>query len=519
MQISERLKNAVKAFRNDGGACTLAAPSGDFIQSLCGFPTASGKPVTKDTAIRVGAFLSAVKVLSNDLAKMPLVLRETKMVDGRKRTQPAIDNPLYPLLAYAPNAFHTSYQCRWFLAAALIMNGNSYCQILKDGKGDIAGLNPLSSWEMTQKWDKTDPKNPKLYWEYGSEKRRFEQHEIWHVTNSNLDLNGICGVSIVALAKEALSILAAAEEVAGRNFANGLGMTGFITAPPGAEITETEAQNVVDRLRKDFSGSQNAGKFTLLPGDLKWVSMANNAKDSQLLESRKWNAEEVVRTLGGAPLLVKLGYGDKNSTYASSSAFLEDYWQTALMPHAVSIEQSITRDLIPKKDQGSIYAKHDANIILRGSLRERAETYEIQLRSGQLSPNEVLALEDQDSIDGFGDFRFFPANSAYFDPASGLAAIPGQNAPAPNPTEASKPADAAAELGDRDQLSNRLQKIAVSMASRVLRKEKKSGAPDGKFVSEVLNVSIEAAEKYVAARKDMDDEQAKTALINLVVKE
>src|ERR1019366_7990538 len=205
--------------------------------------------------------------------------------------------------------------------------------------------------------------------------------------------------------------------------------------------TEPQAQNAVDDLKKNFSGSQNAGKFTALPGGAKWEKMTFNAKESQLLESRKWNAEEVIRLLGGAPLIAKLAYGEKASTYAATSAQLDEYFNTCLLPHCVAIEQSIMRDLIAPKDRARLYAKHDANIILRGSLRERSETYEIQLRSGQVSPNDVAILEDHDTMEGFGDVRFFPANSGYFDPETGEYAIPGQATPTPDPAEASKPAD------------------------------------------------------------------------------
>src|SRR6202020_1792149 len=122
------------------------------------------------------------------------------------------------------------------------------------------------------------------------------------------------GSANIGLAKESLSVLAAAEETAGRNFANGLGMSGFISFAVDSPLTEPQAQGVVDRLKKDFSGSQNSGKFTILPGGGEWKNMTWNAKDSQLLESRQWNAQEIARVLGGAPLMVKLGLNETNST-------------------------------------------------------------------------------------------------------------------------------------------------------------------------------------------------------------
>lgn len=518
-----------------GATSTLANPSADLVQALIGFPTVSGKIVTRETSIRVACFLAAVKTLAADVAKMPLVLRETVIKDGRTRTQPALDEPLYPILRHVSNDWQTSYQLRWYLTAQLVMTGNAYCQIIRDGTGKILKLNPLNAWHMTQRWDISNPKDIRMYWDYSDSRgtnRRFDYigndglPQIWHATNLNIEGSGFEGSAIIVLAKEALSVLMAAEEVAGRNFANGLGMGGFLTFPPDVEVTEPQAQNIVDRLKKDYSGSQNAGKFTALPLGAKFEKMTFNAQESQLLESRKWNSEEVVRMLGGQPLLTKLGYGDKASTYAATSAFLDEYFNTALLPHCVSFEQAISRDLIDVKDRTRLFAKHDAHIILRGGERERAETYEIQIRSGQVSPNDVALLEDRDTLEGFGDCRFFPANSGFYDPETGEYAIPGQATPAPNPDEAStpekKPADEGSDANEDTtemppvdkKVQARLNAIANTLAERVMRKEAK-GSIDAKFVAEVLSISKEKAEEYVAGRSKLNDIEARAALVAL----
>ena len=88
------LRNAWTVFKNDSGS-TLANPSADLIQALVGFPTAAGKVVTRETAVRVASFLSGVKILSSDIAKMPLILRSRTENGGRVRTQHALANPLY----------------------------------------------------------------------------------------------------------------------------------------------------------------------------------------------------------------------------------------------------------------------------------------------------------------------------------------------------------------------------------------------------------------------------------------
>jgi HK97 family phage portal protein len=511
------LRAAWAAIKNDGGASTLANPSADFIQSLIGFPTASGKVVTSATAIRVASFLSGVKMLSNDIAKMPLILRSRTDVAGRVRTQPALTNPLYSLLKDCPNQWQTSYQMRWFLASQLIMSCNCFCQIIRDGKGDVIALNPLNAWHMQQKWDLSTPGKPLLYWVYADQSgnlRRFEQKELWHTTNSNLDGSGIEGSAIITLAKEALSVLMAAEETAGRQFANGLGMGGFISFPAESGLTEPEAQNVVDRLKKDFSGSQNAGKFTIIPGGGTWQKMTFNASESQLLESRKWNAEEIIRLLGGAPLLVKLGMGAQNSTYASSSAFMDEYYNTSLLPLCVSLEQSIMRDLIAPKDRTTLYAKHESAIILRGSLRERAETYEIQLRSGQICGNEVRINEDMDTVEGLDYFQL-PANSAVFNPDTKEIYIPGQDLPGKEMPADTKPQAPAEGKAKAAAVTARLLTIANTLAKRVIRKQTK-GSITAEFVADVLACSTTQADEYVIKHKTMTIDEARSALVELI---
>jgi HK97 family phage portal protein len=520
---------------------TLADPSADLVMSLVGFPTAAGKIVTKETALRVIAFLSGVRMLSNDIAKLPLILHESKIEAGRQTILPALENPLYPILKDCPNRWQTSFELRFFLVSQLVMAGNCFAQVIRNGRGEVLELIPLNAWHMHAEWNLDVPGKPVLFWRYGDSHgniKVFQAEDLLRVTALNVEATGIMGSRTTVLAKEALSVLMAAEEQAGRQFANGLSMAGFITSPEESEMDQVQAQNVVDNLKRNFAGSQNAAKFTFLPGGLKWEKMSFNAQESQLLESRKFSEEQIARLLGGAPLMVKMGLGEKNSTFAASSAFLQEYFSTSLLPYCTAIEQAITRDLILPKDRATTYARHDATVVLRGSLRERAETYQIQLISGQLSPNDVAVLEHRNTVPGFGDVRFFPANSGYYDPATGEYAIPGQAVPEPNPDEQNKPDDGTREPDDDDEGEDappnkppkkgkpkaegrviyrleRLQAVAKAAAERVIRKEQKAGTADVKFTAEVLSIPMEKAEEYVSKRKALSEAEARAALVAL----
>jgi hypothetical protein len=199
---------------------------------------------------------------------------------------------------------------------------------------------------------------------------------------------------------------------------------------------------------------------------------------------------------------------------------MEAYFNTVLLPFTVNYEQSIQRDVIAKGDRSKLFVKLNADVILRGSPKERAETNEIKIRSGQISPNEARIDEDRDPIDGW-DVMGFPANTAVYDPEKGELFIPKQQQPpAPaEPTPAS--ADSKPVLPAPNKAKARLEGIANSLAQRVQRKEEKAGKVEAKFVAEVLNISLEQAETYCKQREsnEITAENAEAALVALVLGE
>jgi HK97 family phage portal protein len=499
MTILNWLRTKISA-QADEGPYTLADPN--LVRALVGRVTAAGKPVTKDTAIRCASFFSGVKMLANDIAKMPVVLYERNEVSGRQRTSKAIKDSRYSILKDVPNPWMTAFQLRWMQIFHLLFEGHFYIQKVEDSAGRLLQLMPLNPWCVCKRWERSQ-QGPELYFDYddGTTKKSFPQSQIWW--GSMLNCYGIDGIAIVTLAKEALSVMMASDEVAGKYFANGMFASGFVTADKDAEIEPAEAQDLVDQLAKFYAGSGNAGKFTFMPYGAKFEKMVFTAEESQLLESRKWNAEEVVRELGGAPLLVKLGYGEKNSTYAASSSFLEEYFNTSLMPLTANIEQTILRDLIDPSERGSFYAKYNADVALRGDLESRYAAYAIAIQRGWKSPNAILEMEDENTVDGL-DYYHINDNAILVD---GEILTVGVRAAAP---------------GSVDNPPEKEPKAANAVraaAERVLRKEEKSGAISAKYVMETMAIPREKAEAYVVQRPNLNREEARSLLIQLAIGE
>lgn len=102
--------------------------------------SAAGKVVTERTAMQITAVHACVRVISEAIAGLPLHLYKTTE-DGN--SEKATDHPLYFLLHNEPNPEMTSFVFRETLMTHLLLWGNAYAQIIRNGKGDVVALYPL----------------------------------------------------------------------------------------------------------------------------------------------------------------------------------------------------------------------------------------------------------------------------------------------------------------------------------------------------------------------------------------
>lgn len=108
--------------------------------------TSSGKNVNEATAMRVTAVYSCVRILSEAIAGLPLHLYRQIDKGGKEK---AISHPLYKLLHDEPNPEMTSFVFRETFMSHLLLWGNAYAQIIRNGKGQVVALYPLMPNRMT----------------------------------------------------------------------------------------------------------------------------------------------------------------------------------------------------------------------------------------------------------------------------------------------------------------------------------------------------------------------------------
>ena len=195
--------------------------------------TTAGKNVNEMSAMQMTAVYSCVRILSEAVAGLPLQLFRYNDKGGRER---ALDHPLYRLLHDEPNPEMTSFVFRETLMSHLLLWGNAYAQIVRNGKGDVLGLYPLMPNKM--KVDRDDKGN--LYYEYSrtsedantlgkKQKVILRPSDVLHIPGLGFD--GLVGYSPIAMAKNAIGLAIATEEYGAKFFANGATPGGVLEHP------------------------------------------------------------------------------------------------------------------------------------------------------------------------------------------------------------------------------------------------------------------------------------------------
>ena len=254
--------------------------------------TTSGKTVTERSAMQMTAVYSCVRILSEAVAGLPLHLY--KYTDSGGKTM-ALDHPLYHLLHDEPNPEMSSFVFRETLMTHLLLWGNAYAQIIRNGKNEIVALYPLMPNKMSVDRDETG----RLYYTYyrGSDEAikdkgssvTLHPSEVLHIPGLGFD--GLVGYSPIAMAKNAIGMAIACEEYGAKFFANGAAPGGVLEHPG----TIKDPQRVRESWQSTFGGSGNANKIAVLEEGMKYTPIGISPEQAQFLETRKFQINEIAR--------------------------------------------------------------------------------------------------------------------------------------------------------------------------------------------------------------------------------
>ena len=354
--------------------------------------TTSGKRVNEMSAMQMTAVYSCVRILAEAVAGLPLHLY--RYTDNGSKEK-AIEHPLYRLLHDEPNPEMTSFIFRETLMTHLLLWGNAYAQIVRNGKGEVLGLYPLMPNKMSVDRDA----DGRLWYTYtrstdeaptmkGSTVK-LHPYDVLHIPGLGFD--GLVGYSPIAMAKNAIGMGIACEEYGARFFANGAAPGGVLEHPG----TVKDPQKIRDSWNSVYRGTGNAHKVAVLEEGMKYTPIGISPEQAQFLETRKFQINEIARIFRVPPHMV----GDlEKSSFSNIEQQSLEFVKYTLEPWVIRWEQSIMRALLTEDEKKTYFAKFNLEGLLRGDYQSRMNGYAIARQNGWMSANDIRELENLDRI-------------------------------------------------------------------------------------------------------------------------
>jgi HK97 family phage portal protein len=269
----------------------------------------------------------------------------------------------------------------------LLIWGNAYAQIIRDGRGKVLALYPLLPDKMTV--DRTDKGEVYYIYNKNGEYYTLHNHEVLHIPGLGFD--GLVGYSPIAMAKNAIGMAIATEEYGARFFANGANPGGVLEHPGVVK----DPARVRDSWNTVYQGSGNAHRIAVLEEGMSFKSIGIPPEQAQFLETRKFQINEIARIFRIPPHMV----GDlEKSSFSNIEQQSLEYVMYTLDPWVVRWEQSLQRALLTEAEKKTHFIKFNVNGLLRGDYASRMKGYAVGRQNGFLSTNDIRELEDMNRI-------------------------------------------------------------------------------------------------------------------------
>ena len=388
--------------------------------------SAAGQAVNERSAMQMSAVYACVRILAESIASLPLHFYQYNDVGGKEK---AVNHPLYWLLHDEPNPEMSSFSFRETLMTHLLLWGNAYAQIIRNGRGEVIALYPLMPDRMTVDRDARG----RIYYEYARSESDantlgkkssviLSPEDVFHIPGLGFD--GLVGYSPIAMAKQAIGMGLACDEYGASFYQNG--------AQPGGVLEHPNVLKDPKRVRESwnaiYQGSKNAHRIAVLEEGMTYKPITISPEQAQFLETRKFQIDEIARIFRVPPHMI----GDlEKSSFSNIEQQSLEFVKYTLAPWISRWEQAIQRSLLLMSERTRYFARFNVEGLLRGDYQSRMNGYAVARQNGWMSANDIRELESLDMIpdEQGGNLYLINGNMTKLEDAGLFAGQPKKEAP------------------------------------------------------------------------------------------
>lgn len=353
--------------------------------------------INEDLALSLTAVNACVRILQTSISGLPKSIR--KRLPDDKGTEPVRGHPVSKLLRLKVNPSLGSIQWFEYMMKEVLIWGNGYSLIVRDG-----AHNPIALLPIPQKDVKVLlTKDQKLIYVIGpsGKSKNFAGDDVFHLKGMTKD--GYIGIS---------PITAHAEDFALAQFALRYGVDFYAKSatPKGllmfaGDLTPERKEDIGKQWLAMY-GPQGKTTAVLDEGwSYKQLSIAPS--DAQYLGGRKMQKTEIA-TIYGLP--AHMVNEMERATFNNIEHTSIEYVKYSLLPWVIRFEQEVNIKLLREDEQEDHFCKLNVKGLMRGDSKSQGEFFQRMLQMGVYSINEVRAFDDLNPIEG-GDEHRVPMNT------------------------------------------------------------------------------------------------------------
>lgn len=369
-------------------------------------PSVTGLQINQQTALAHTAVMSATTMLAEDVAKLPWTVM--RHADDKSRTE-AKDHYLYDLLQ-EPNEWMNGLELREMMQVGLILRGNAYALIKRNGRGQPIALYPWNP-DHVNEWIGADGA---IFYRFNAQNLHdtailkgfpflvpFE--DVLHIRG--FSLNGLLGMSRIAVAREAIALGLSQEQQAARWMGQGAKPSGMLTTD--AKLTADAAKRLAEDFKANVSGLQNTGKMIVGEQGLKFIPFSMTSADLEFIASRSFQLQEVARIFRIPPHM--LGEMSR-STNNNIAQMAQEYINFTLTGYTNRWRAKMSQ-VFDLRGEG-ITVEFDYRDLTTADMTSRINNWRVAIMSMIAKPDEARIDLGMQPEGGEADKLHFPQNMA-----------------------------------------------------------------------------------------------------------
>lgn len=379
---------------------TLGHPASGIIGWMGGGDTLSGVAVDENTALTYSACWAATRLLAGTEAWLPFNLYRARAGGGKEI---AFDHPVHRILHDTPNGRISAMAFRAALMVQLVNAGNCFAEIIRTNGGRVVALEPIH-WSRVTIQEGDDG----LVYRVSNKNGRqalLQATDVFHVPSIISD-DGVIGKGVIRHARESIGFGLGTERHGAAYFGNGARPSVLLKHP--GKLSDQARINIRKDWKAVHAGPDRAGETAVLQEGMDAQILSISPEDSQFLQTRQHNIEEIARWYGVPPHKIQHLL---RATFSNIESQGIEFVTDSLIMWLKAWEQQVWLKLLTLKEQETYYAKHVVDALLRGDVTSRTAALQKQFFHGALNQDEWREIEDRDPLpDGLGQVFYVPLN-------------------------------------------------------------------------------------------------------------